>query len=45
MSETIDDDSSGAKESGEIGIQVHRLPNAAMRIEARNIRIKVDGKR
>ena len=40
MSELIDDDTSGRKMDGEIGIQVHRLPNAAMRIETRNIRIK-----
>ena len=25
---------------GEIGIQLHKLPNAAMKIEARNIRLK-----
>jgi len=40
MSELIDDDTSGRKMNGEIGIQVHRLPNAAMKIETRNIRLK-----
>jgi hypothetical protein len=40
MSELIDDDTSGRKLAGEIGIQVHRLPNAAMNIETRNIRLK-----
>ncbi len=43
MSELIDNDTSGRKMSGEIGIQVHRLPNAAMKIETRNIRLKVFG--
>lgn len=41
MSELIDDDLSGRKMNGEIGIQVHRLPNAAMKIETRNIRLKI----
>jgi len=41
MSELIDDDTSGRKMDGEIGIQVHRLPNAAMKIETRNIRLKI----
>jgi hypothetical protein len=40
MSELIDDDVAGRKMDGEIGIQVHRLPNAAMKIETRNIRLK-----
>jgi len=40
MSELIDDDTSGRKMEGEIGIQVHRLPKAAMKIETRNIRLK-----
>ncbi len=40
MSELIDDDTSGRKMGGEIGIQVHRLPHAAMKIETRNIRLK-----
>ena len=40
MSELIDDDTSGRKLDGEIGIQVHRLPNAEMKIETRNIRLK-----
>jgi hypothetical protein len=41
ISELIDDDLSGRKMEGEIGIQVHRLPKAAMKIEARNIRLKI----
>ena len=41
MSELIDDDTSGRKIDGEIGIQVHRLPHAAMKIETRNIRLKI----
>ncbi|HEX4769596.1 MAG TPA: DUF1080 domain-containing protein [Bryobacteraceae bacterium] len=41
MSELIDDDAAGRKMDGEIGIQVHRLPNAAMKIETRNIRLKL----
>ena len=40
MSELIDDDPAGRKMEGEIGIQVHRLPNAAMKMETRNIRLK-----
>lgn len=40
VSELIDDDVSGRKMEGEIGIQVHKLPNAAMKIEVRNIRLK-----
>ncbi|MGA8593212.1 MAG: DUF1080 domain-containing protein [Bryobacteraceae bacterium] len=40
MSELIDDDPKGRKMQGEIGIQLHRLPNAAMKMETRNIRIK-----
>lgn len=40
MSELIDDDTKGRKMQGEIGIQLHRLPNAAMKMETRNIRIK-----
>jgi hypothetical protein len=40
MSELVDDDTAGRKMQGEIGIQVHRLPNCAMKIETRNIRIK-----
>jgi hypothetical protein len=43
VSELIDDDTAARKMSGEIGIQVHRLPNAAMKIETRNIRLKVFG--
>lgn len=41
MSALIDDDAAGRKMDGEIGIQVHRLPNAAMKIETRNIRLKL----
>jgi 3-keto-disaccharide hydrolase len=40
MSALIDDDTAGRKMQGEIGIQLHRLPNAAMKIEVRNIRLK-----
>jgi hypothetical protein len=40
MSELIDDDTSARKSKGEIGIQLHRLPNCAMKIEVRNIRLK-----
>lgn len=40
MSALIDDDASGRKMQGEIGIQLHRLPNAAMKMETRNIRLK-----
>jgi hypothetical protein len=40
MSVLVDDDKNGRKLQGEIGIQVHRLPNAAMKIEVRNIRLK-----
>jgi hypothetical protein len=40
MSALIDDDAKGRKMRGEIGIQLHRLPNAAMKMETRNIRIK-----
>jgi hypothetical protein len=40
MSILVDDDTAGRKMQGEIGIQVHRLPNCAMKIETRNIRIK-----
>jgi len=40
MSILIDDDSANRKMQGEIGIQLHRLPGAAMKIETRNIRIK-----
>lgn len=41
MSELIDDDASARKSEGEIGIQLHRLPNCAMKIEVRNIRLKI----
>jgi hypothetical protein len=40
MSALIDDDTAGRKMQGEIGIQLHRLPKAAMKIETRNLRIK-----
>ena len=40
MSVLIDEDSTNRKMDGEIGIQLHRLPGAAMKIEIRNIRIK-----
>lgn len=40
MSALVDDDTKGRKMQGEIGIQLHRLPNAAMKMETRNIRIK-----
>ncbi|HEX4169672.1 MAG TPA: DUF1080 domain-containing protein [Bryobacteraceae bacterium] len=40
MSIVIDDDQTNRKMSGEIGIQLHRLPNAAMKMETRSIRIK-----
>lgn len=40
MSELIDDDTKGRKMQGAIGIQLHRLPNAAMKMESRNIRLK-----
>jgi Domain of Unknown Function (DUF1080) len=39
-SELIDDDNEGRRMEGEIGIQVHRLPKAAMKIEVRNLRLK-----
>ena len=40
MSSLVDDDTQNRKMTGEIGIQLHRLPNAAMKMEARNIRLK-----
>ncbi len=40
MSALIDDDTAGRKMQGEIGIQLHRLPKAAMKMEVRNLRIK-----
>lgn len=36
----VDDDSTHRKMQGEIGIQLHRLPNAAMKMETRSLRIK-----
>ena len=40
MSIVIDDDPAHRKMEGEIGIQLHRLPKAAMKMETRHIRIK-----
>ncbi len=40
MSVLVDDDVKNRKMSGELGIQLHRLPNAAMKMESRNIRLK-----
>lgn len=40
MSILLDDDTVNRKSKGEIGIQLHRLPGAAMKIETRNIRIR-----
>jgi hypothetical protein len=40
MSIVIDDDPAHRKMEGEIGIQLHRLPNAAMKMETRHIRIR-----
>jgi hypothetical protein len=40
MSILIDDDTANRKMDGEIGIQLHRLPNCAMKMETRNIRLK-----
>ncbi|MDQ2775089.1 MAG: DUF1080 domain-containing protein [Acidobacteriota bacterium] len=40
MSILVDDDSANRKMQGEIGIQLHRLPGAAMKMETRNIRLK-----
>lgn len=40
MSSLVDDDTQNRKMEGEIGIQLHKLPNAAMKMEARNIRLK-----
>jgi len=36
----IDDDKANRKADGEIGIQLHRLPNCSMKMETRNIRLK-----
>jgi Domain of Unknown Function (DUF1080) len=36
----IDEDSANRKMQGEIGIQLHRLPGAAMKMETRSIRLK-----
>lgn len=41
MSVLVDDDTANRKMQGEIGIQLHRLPGAAMKMETRNIRLKV----
>jgi hypothetical protein len=40
MSALIDDDTAGRKLKGAIGIQLHLLPNASMKMETRNIRLK-----
>lgn len=40
MSILVDDDTANRKMKGEIGIQLHRLPGAAMKMETRNIRLK-----
>ena len=40
MSVVVDDDAKNRKMQGEIGIQLHRLPKAAMKMETRSIRIK-----
>lgn len=40
MSILVDDDVANRKMRGEIGIQLHRLPGAAMKMETRNIRLK-----
>jgi hypothetical protein len=40
MSILVDDDKKNRRADGEIGIQLHRLPNCAMKMETRNIRIK-----
>jgi hypothetical protein len=40
MSALIDDDTAGRKLKGEIGVQLHLLPNASMKMETRNIRLK-----
>ncbi len=40
MSVLVDDDAKNRRLAGEIGIQLHRLPNAAMKMESRRIRLK-----
>lgn len=40
MSIVVDDDGKGRAMSGAIGIQLHRLPDAAMKMETKNIRLK-----
>lgn len=40
MSVLVDDDAAHRKMDGEIGIQLHRLPNCSMKMETRNIRLK-----
>ena len=40
MSTVIDDDPKGRAMSGEIGIQLHRLPDCSMKMETKNIRLK-----
>lgn len=40
MSVLVDDDEAGRKMQGEIGIQLHLLPGASMKMETRKIRLK-----
>ena len=40
MSMVVDDDPKGRRMEGEIGIQLHRLPDCSMKMETRNIRLK-----
>lgn len=40
MSVLVDDDAANRMMKGEIGIQLHRLPGCAMKMEVRNIRLK-----
>ena len=40
MSILIDDDTANRKMRGELGIQLHRLPGAAMKMETRSLRLK-----
>jgi hypothetical protein len=40
MSIVVDDDTANRKMRGELGIQLHRLPGAAMKMETRSIRLK-----
>lgn len=40
MSALVDDDETNRRMKGEIGIQLHKLPGASMKIETRHLRIK-----